>query len=72
AFISHVWRTICDAHPEWALDADSFKLRLAAAHRDGDLVLVNADLRDKKNMRDVEESAVRHQNMQWHCVQVVD
>ncbi|MEL6288159.1 MAG: hypothetical protein AAFQ35_05190, partial [Pseudomonadota bacterium] len=44
AFISHVWRTICDAHPEWALDADSFKLRLAAAHRDGDLVLVNADL----------------------------
>ncbi|MEL7543286.1 MAG: hypothetical protein AAGJ70_05880, partial [Pseudomonadota bacterium] len=72
AYISHVWRAVCDSHPEWGLDAGTFKDWLADAHREGALALVNADLRDKTNMRDVQASAISHRNTQWHCIQVAD
>ncbi|MEO0617887.1 MAG: hypothetical protein AAFZ01_01255 [Pseudomonadota bacterium] len=72
AYISHVWRAVCDSHPEWGLDAATFKDWLTNAHRDGALALVNADLRDKNNMRDVQASAISHRNTQWHCIQVPD
>ncbi len=72
AYISHVWRTICDSHPDWRLSADMFKSMLMDAHRLGEVVLINADLRDKKNMRDVQDSAIQYKNMEWHYVQIAD
>lgn len=72
AYISHVWRTLRDSRPDWRLSEKMFKSMLADAHREGALVLVNADLRDKANIRDIQESAVQYKNMEWHFVQVAD
>lgn len=72
AYISHVWRSVCDSHPDWRLSADVFKTMLADAHRLGHVVLINADLRDRKNIRDVQDSAVHYKNMEWHYVQIAD
>lgn len=72
AFISHVWHVIRSAHPEWGLTEVVFKGMLAEAHRAGRLTLANADLKDKKHLRDFEESAIVYKNTVWHFVRVED
>jgi len=70
AYISHVWRMIRDQRPEWGLSEIEFKCMLAEAHRAGQLALANADLKDDRNLKDVQESAVVYKNAVFHFVRV--
>ena len=70
AYISHVWRTIRDKHRDWNLSEIEFKCMLAEAHRSGELALANADLKDKNNIKDVQESAVVYRNAVFHFIRV--
>ena len=45
AFISRVWQAIRASWPEWQLSEIEFKCMLAEAHRAGQVVLANADLK---------------------------
>jgi hypothetical protein len=72
AFISRVWQAIRAARPEWGLSEIEFKGMLAEAHRAGRLVLANADLKDKKNLKDFEDSAIGYKNTVWHFVRIED
>lgn len=70
AFISHVWQAIRDSRPEWRLTEIEFKCMLAEAHRAGLVVLANADLKDKRTVKEVQESAIAYKNTVWHYVRV--
>jgi hypothetical protein len=70
AYISHVWRNVRDARPEWGLSEIEFKNLLAEAHRSGQLALANADLKDEGNIKDVQESAVAYRNAVFHFIRV--
>ena len=70
AYISHVWRNIRDKRPEWGLSEIEFKCMLAEAHRAGQLALANADLKDKDNIKDVQDSAVSFRNAVFHFIRV--
>lgn len=70
AFISHVWEAIKQQHPDWGLTDIEFKAMLAEAHRTGHVVLANADLKDKRSLKDLQESAVAYKNTVWHFVRV--
>jgi hypothetical protein len=70
AYISHVWRNIREQRPEWGLSEIEFKCMLAEAHRAGQIALANADLKDKDNIRDVQESAVSFRNAVFHFIRV--
>lgn len=70
AFISHVWDAIRVGQPAWQVSEIEFKCMLAEAHRLGALVLANADLKDKKSIKDLESSAVPYKNTVWHFVRV--
>jgi hypothetical protein len=72
AFISHVWRSIEARHPEWRLTDIEFKSMLAEAHLSGLLTLVGADLKDKRNIKEFQESAIAYKNTVWHFVRVED
>lgn len=72
AFISRVWRNIQDVQPHWQLTEIEFKCMLTEAHRAGQIVLSNADLKDDRNLRDVQESAVAYRNAVFHFVRVDD
>jgi hypothetical protein len=70
AYISHVWRNIRDKRPDWGLSEIEFKCMLAEAHRAGQLALANADLKDKDNLKDVQDSAVSYRNAVFHFIRV--
>jgi hypothetical protein len=70
AFISHVWDVIRSSEPSWQVSEIEFKCMLAEAHRLGALVLANADLKDRKSIKDLESSAVPYKNTVWHFVRV--
>jgi hypothetical protein len=70
AYISHVWRNVRQARPEWGLSENEFKHLLAEAHRSGQLALANADLKDPSNIKDVQESAVVYRNAVFHFIRV--
>ena len=72
AFISQVWSAIRTSHPEWGLSEIEFKDMLAGAHRAGQLVLSSADLKNKQDIRALEDSAVPYKNTVWHFVRVED
>lgn len=72
AFISRVWEAIRNAHPEWGLSEIEFKDMLAGAHRAGQLVLTGADLKNKQNIKEFEDSAILYKNTVWHYVRVED
>jgi hypothetical protein len=72
AFISQVWNAIRKSHPEWGLSEIEFKDMLAGAHRAGQLVLTGADLKNKQNIKDLEDSAILYKNTVWHFVRVED
>lgn len=68
AFISHVLQTVQETYPDWGLTEIEFKAMLAEAHRTGHVVLANADLKDKKNLKDLQDSAVVYKNTVWHFI----
>jgi len=70
AYISHVWNSIRVDCPELTLDEGRFKGLLAEAHRVGYVNLINADLRNRKNMADLKASAVTFKNTEWHFIRV--
>lgn len=70
AFISHVWDAIRTGQPSWQVSEIEFKCMLAEAHRAGAVVLANADLKDRKSIKDLESSAVPYKNTVWHFVRV--
>jgi hypothetical protein len=70
AYISRVWRCIESRHPEWGLSKIEFKAMLAEAHRTGHLNLANADLKDQKNLAEIQDSAVAYKNAVYHFVRV--
>jgi len=72
AFISHVWDAIRTGQPSWQVSEIEFKCMLAEAHRAGAVVLANADLKDRRSMKDLESSAVPYKNTVWHFVRVED
>jgi hypothetical protein len=72
AFISQVWQAIRAANPAWSLSEIEFKCMLAEAHRLGRVVLATADLKDKKDMAQIESSAILYKNTIWHFVRVED
>lgn len=71
-FISHAWETVREQHPEWSLTEIEFKCMLTEAHRAGLLALANADLKDKRHLRELQESAVSYKNTVWHFIRVDD
>jgi hypothetical protein len=72
AFISQVWEAIRTSHPEWGLSEIEFKDMLAGAHRAGQLVLASADLKNKRDIKEFEDSAISYKNTVWHFVRVED
>ena len=72
AFISQVWPSIRDGRPEWGLSDIEFKCMLVEAHRAGRLALTTADLRNKNNIKDIQDSAISYMNTVWHLVRVED
>lgn len=72
AFISRVWDAIRTSHPEWGLSEIDFKDMLTGAHRAGQLVLTGADLKNKQNIKEFEDSAILYKNTVWHYVRVED
>jgi hypothetical protein len=72
AFISQVWEAIRTSHPEWGLSEIEFKDMLAGAHRAGQLVLASADLKNKRDIKEFEDSAILYKNTVWHFVRVED
>ena len=72
AFISLVWKAIRSARPEWELNEIVFKSMLAEAHRSGVVVLAGADLKDKCDLKELEDSKILYKNTVWHFVRVED
>ncbi len=72
AFISKVWERIQAGHAGWQLTEIEFKCMLTEAHRTGLLVLANADLKDKRALRELQASAVVYKNTVWHYVRAAD
>lgn len=70
AFISRVWQAIRQSESQWGISEIEFKCMLAEAHRAGRITLANADLKDKKNLQELERSAVLYKNAVWHFVRV--
>lgn len=70
AYISHIWRRMREEHAGWGLSEIEFKCMLAEAHRAGHLALANADLKDAKSLKDVQESALVYKNAVFHFVRV--
>lgn len=72
AFISLVWNAIRNSRPEWELSEIAFKSMLAEAHRTGHVVLAGADLKDKCDLKELEDSKILYKNTVWHFVRVED
>jgi len=68
AYICHVWRALAQARADWGLSEIEFKCMLLEAHRAGQLALANADLKDHRSMKDVQDSAVVYKNAVFHFV----
>jgi hypothetical protein len=71
-FIAQVWAAVRDRHPGWGLSEIEFKAMLTEAHRTGLLVLGTSDLRDKRDLDDLQASATVFKNTVWHFVRVDD
>jgi hypothetical protein len=70
AFISKLWRHVEQSRPLWGLTEFEFKCMLTEAHRTGHLVLANADLKDGRNLPDLQASAVSYKNTVFHYVRI--
>jgi len=68
AFISDIWRMIRVRFPQWAESEIEFKRMLVEAHRQNQLSLTYADLKDKASAPELQASAVAYMNSVWHYV----
>lgn len=71
-FISLVWKAIRQARPDWGLSEIAFKSMLAEAHRTGRVELTGADLKDSRDLNELEDSKILYKNTVWHFVRVED
>lgn len=72
AFVSKVWLAVHARHPEWQVSEIEFKAMLAEAHRVGQVVLANADLKDQRSIAEIQASAIAYKNTIFHYVRVDD
>ena len=72
AFISHVSQAIRNSCPQWDLSEIEFKCMLLEAHHAGKVLLAFADLKDARNIEDVQKSAVSYKGMIWHYIRVTE
>ena len=72
AFISDVWQALRESRPTWGLTEIEFKSMLAEAHRTGHVVLANADLKDRRTLPKLQQSAIAFKNSVLHFVRVAD
>lgn len=72
AYVSNVWHVLREQRPEWALTEIEFKCMLTEAHRTGLLTLANADLKNPRNLKELQESAISYKNTIWHFIRVED
>ena len=72
AFVSKVWSCVKAYCPEWNLSEVEFKAMLTEAHRSGEIVLVNADLKDQRSIAEIQASAIAYKNTIFHYVRVDD
>lgn len=70
ALVSRVYAAISAGHPGWGLSLVEFKAMLAECHRIGKLALVTADLKDKRLLDELKQSAITYKNTVWHLVRV--
>jgi len=70
AYISHVWQNVRDGRSDWGLSEIEFKAMLAEAHRAGQVVLANADLKDGAAVKDLQDSALTYKNTVFHFIRV--
>lgn len=70
ALVSRVFDAISSAHPGWGLTLVEFKAMLAECHRVGALALVTADLKDKRLLDELRQSAISYKNTVWHLIRV--
>ncbi|HSR82286.1 MAG TPA: hypothetical protein VLL28_16050 [Hyphomicrobiaceae bacterium] len=70
AYISHVWHRLRERRGEWGLSEIEFKCMLIEAHRAGSLALAHADMKDKNDIAELQESAVVYKNAVFHFVRV--
>lgn len=72
AYINRVWAALAERRPDWNLTEAAFKALLVRAHREGRVVLVYAELRRAETIADIQASATRYQNAEWHFIRVAD
>lgn len=72
AFISLVWQAIRRTRPDWEFAEVAFKGMLVEAHRSGHIVLAGADLKDRCDLKKLEDSKILYKNTIWHFVRVED
>lgn len=72
ALVARVWTSVAQKHPGWGLSAVEFKAMLAEAHRTGHVVLATADLKDKRMLRELQDSAIAYKNTVFHLIRVED
>lgn len=70
ALVSRVFTAIVAAHPGWGLSLVEFKAMLAECNRIGRLALVTADLKDKRLLDELKQSAITYKNTVWHLIRV--
>jgi hypothetical protein len=71
-YISQVWAAVREKHAGWGLSEIEFKAMLTEAHRTGLLVLGTSDLREKRDLDDIQASATVFKNTVWHFVRIDD
>jgi hypothetical protein len=70
ALVSRVFAAIAAQHPAWGLSLVEFKAMLAECHRIGRVALVTADLKDKRLLDELKQSAISYKNTVWHLIRV--
>jgi hypothetical protein len=70
ALVSRVYGAVSAGHPGWGLSLVEFKAMLAECHRIGKIALVTADLKDKRLLEELKQSAITYKNTVWHLVRV--
>ena len=70
ALVSRVYAAVSAGHPGWGLSLVEFRAMLAECHRIGKLALVTADLKDKRLLDELKQSAIAYKNTVWHLVRV--
>lgn len=71
-YISQVWDAVAERYAGWGLSEIEFKAMLTEAHRTGLLVLGTSDLRDKRDLDEIQASATVFKNTVWHFVRIED